>query len=103
MPAVLKRLEDYFNLDSMTVSGKTLGENIEGAEILDEDVIRPISNPFRKVGGIAILRGSLAPEGAVVKYGAVSPKMYEHNGPARVFGSEEEAEEAILGRGYPRW
>ncbi|KXB06330.1 dihydroxy-acid dehydratase [candidate division MSBL1 archaeon SCGC-AAA382F02] len=96
IPAVLKRLEDNLNLDSITVSGKTLGENLEGAEVLDDEVIRPKSNPYRETGGIAILQGNLAPEGSVVKYGAVSPKMWQHEGPARVFESEEEAEKAIL-------
>lgn len=96
IPAVLKRLEDNLNLDSVTVSGKTLGENLEGAEVLDEEIIRPKSDPYRETGGIAILQGNLAPEGSVVKYGAVSPKMWQHEGPARIFESEEEAERAIL-------
>lgn len=96
IPAVLKRLEEDLNLDSLTVSGQTLGENLEGAEVTDEEVIKPKSNPYREDGGIAILRGNLAPDGAVVKYGAVSPKLWEHEGPARVFESEEDAEDAIL-------
>ncbi|MFW5912318.1 MAG: dihydroxy-acid dehydratase [Candidatus Hadarchaeota archaeon] len=96
MQAVLKRLEGDLNLDAMTVSGKTLGENIADVEIKDEKVIRPKSDPFRKQGGIAILRGNLAPEGSVVKYGAVSPKIYQFEGPARIFESEKEAVETIL-------
>ncbi len=97
VPAVLKRLEKYLNLDAMTVTGKTLGENIENVEVKDDEVIRPLDNPYRESGGIAILKGNLAPEGSVVKYGAVSPKMWKHTGPARIFESEEDAEEAILG------
>lgn len=96
IPAVLKRLEDDLNLDTMTVSGKTLRENLEGVEVYDDKVIRPKSNPFREVGGIAILLGNLASGGSVVKYGAVSPEMWKHEGPARVFESEETAEKAIL-------
>lgn len=96
IPAVLKRLEGKLNLETMTVSGKTTGENLENREVKDEEIIRPLSNPYRETGGIRILRGNLAREGSVVKYGAVSPKMWEHEGPARVFESEESAEEAIL-------
>ncbi|MBS3815291.1 MAG: dihydroxy-acid dehydratase [Hadesarchaea archaeon] len=96
VPAVMKRIEEELNLDAMTVAGKTLGETLEGIEILDEEVIRPKTNPYREKGGIAILRGNLAPKGSVVKYGAVSEKMLKHEGPARVYESEEEAEKAIL-------
>lgn len=96
IPAVLKRLEEDLNLEMDTVNGKTLGENIQGVEIKDEKVIRPRSQPYRDTGGIAILRGNLAPEGAVVKYGAVSPKIYQFEGPAKIFGSEKEAVETIL-------
>lgn len=96
VPAVLKRLEDDLNLDSMTVTGQTLEGNLKGVEVQDAEVIRPASEPFREKGGIAILRGNLAPDGSVVKHGAVSPRMWKHEGPARVFESEEDAEEAIL-------
>ncbi|KXA97670.1 dihydroxy-acid dehydratase [candidate division MSBL1 archaeon SCGC-AAA259I09] len=96
IPAVLKRLEDDLNLNSLTVTGRTLGNNIRGVEISDEKVIRPKSAPYHRTGGIAILKGNLAPNGAVVKYGAVSEKMLKHTGPARVFESEEGAEGAIL-------
>ncbi len=96
VPAVLKRLEEDLNLDCMTVTGQTLAENLKGVEVKDDSVIRPKSKPFRETGGIAILRGNLAPDGAVVKYGAVSPKLWKHTGPARVFESEEVAEKAIL-------
>lgn len=84
------------NLDCITVTGKTLGENIEGASVQDYEVIRPIDNPYSETGGIAILRGNLAPEGAVVKRAAVLPQMLVHEGPAKVFNSEEEANAAIF-------
>lgn len=96
VPAVLKRLEDDLNLDCLTVTGESLDNNLRGVEILDENVIRSRSDPYRRTGGIAILRGNLAPDGAVVKYGAVSEEMLHHEGPARVFESEEDAEDAIL-------
>ena len=83
------------NTDCMTVPGHTIGENIEGCEILDTDTIRPIDNPFSETGGIAVLKGNLAPEGSVVKRSAVLPEMLVHEGPARVFDSEEEAQTAI--------
>ena len=83
------------NTDCMTVTGHTIGENIEGCEILDTDTIRPIDNPFSETGGIAVLKGNLAPEGSVVKRSAVLPEMLVHEGPARVFDSEEEAQTAI--------
>ncbi|MBP3368940.1 MAG: dihydroxy-acid dehydratase, partial [Clostridia bacterium] len=83
------------SLDCMTVTGRTIGENIEGCYNLDPSVIRPIENPYSKTGGIAVLRGNLAPEGSVVKRSAVSEKMLVHEGPARVFDSEEEAQAAI--------
>jgi len=82
----------------MTVTGLTLGENITGTPVLDHSVIRPLDNPYNASGGLAILFGNLAPEGAVVKKGAVAPEMMQHQGPARVFDSEEEAVEAILGQ-----
>lgn len=83
------------NTDCMTVTGHTIGENIEGCEIHDTDTIRPIDNPFSETGGIAVLKGNLAPEGSVVKRSAVLPEMLVHEGPARVFDSEEEAQAAI--------
>ena len=97
--AVMKELskKDLLHLDLMTVTGKTIGENIRDAKVLDENVIRPIDNPYSETGGIAVLRGNLAPDGAVVKRAAVAPEMMVHEGPARVFNSEEEAFEAILG------
>ncbi|AEH43892.1 dihydroxy-acid dehydratase [Thermodesulfatator indicus DSM 15286] len=79
-----------------TVTGKSVGENLKTAKVLDQEVIRPIDSPYRPEGAIAILWGNLAPEGSVVKTSAVVPEMLHHEGPARVFESEEEAYEAIL-------
>lgn len=83
------------NTECMTVTGKTVGENIKGCEIRDTEVIRPIDNPFSETGGIAVLKGNLAPEGSVVKRSAVLPEMLVHEGPARVFDCEEDAQTAI--------
>ncbi|MCS7143846.1 MAG: dihydroxy-acid dehydratase [Archaeoglobaceae archaeon] len=98
VPALLKRLEKFINKDCLTVDGQRIGEIIEKAQIYDEDVIRPLSNPFHREGGIAILFGNLAPKGAVVKTSAMSEKMMKFKGSARVFNSEEEAVSAILSR-----
>lgn len=98
VPALMKRLVDDLNLEALTVTGKSVGENLSEAKVEDKKVIRPKSDPYRRRGGIAILRGSLAPDGAVVKRGAVSEKMMKFQGPIRVFESEEEANEAILGQ-----
>ncbi|MGR6837534.1 dihydroxy-acid dehydratase [Syntrophomonas erecta] len=84
------------NLDCLTVTGQTVGENIITTPVVDYEVIRPVDNPHSESGGLAILFGNLAPEGAVVKKGAVAEEMMQHQGPARVFDSEEEAVEAIL-------
>jgi dihydroxy-acid dehydratase len=83
------------DLSLMTVSAKTVGENIKDARVLNHEVIRGVDNPYSKTGGIAILFGSLAPDGAVVKRSAVAPEMLRHKGPARVFDSEEEAIKTI--------
>lgn len=83
--------------DCMTVTGKTVGENIKDAKNLDEEVIRPADNPYTKTGGIAVLKGNLAPDGSVVKRSAVAPEMLVHEGPARVFDCEEDAIQAIKG------
>ncbi len=95
--AVLKELDSLGLLDSnvMTCTGKTLKENIVNAENRDPSVIRPIDNPYSRTGGIAVLRGNLAPDGCVVKRSAVAPEMLVHTGPAKVFDSEEEAIAAI--------
>ena len=96
--AVLKELTKLNLLDTsvMTVTGKTLGENLKGAINKDPDVIRPVENPYSTTGGIAVLRGNLAPEGSVVKRSAVLPEMLVHEGPARVFECEEDAMAAIM-------
>ena len=95
--AVMNELnkKGLLNTDCMTVTGKTVGKNIEGCVNLDTNVIRPIENPYSETGGIAVLKGNLAPEGSVVKRSAVLPEMLVHEGPARVFDSEEEAQAAI--------
>ena len=95
--AVLKELESLNLIDTsvMTCTGKTLGENIASAKNLDDSVIRTVENPFSKTGGIAVLRGNLAPDGCVVKRSAVAPEMLVHEGPAKVYESEEEAIAAI--------
>ena len=97
--AVLKELSkrDLLHLDRPTVTGRTLGQNIAEARILRPEVIHPIDDPLGPTGGIAILWGNLAPDGAVVKAAAVAPEMMVHEGPARVFDGEEEAVQAILG------
>lgn len=95
IPAVLKVLEEKVR-DAKTVSGKTVKEIIKGVKYINYDVIRPVDKPVHKEAGLRILKGNLAPNGCVVKIGAVNPKMYKHEGPARVFNSEEESIEAIL-------
>lgn len=85
------------NLGCMTVTGRTVGENIKGCENKNPDVIRPVEDPYSETGGIAILRGNLAPDSAVVKRSAVAPEMLKHEGPARVFDCEEDAIDAIKG------
>lgn len=96
--AVLAELakEDLLALDAMTATGRTLGDNIASAKVLNPEVIRNINDPFSKTGGLAILFGNLAPEGAVVKASAVTEPMLKHSGSARVFDSEDEAAAAIL-------
>ncbi len=85
------------NTDCLTVTGKTVGENIKQVNIMDNTVIRSTTNPYHKEGGLAVLFGNLAPEGGVVKQSAVLDEMLRHEGPARVFDSEEEAGQAIMG------
>ena len=95
--AVMNELtkKGLLNTECMTVTGKTMGENIAGHVNLNPDVIRPVENPYSETGGIAVLKGNLAPEGSVVKRSAVLPEMLVHEGPAKVFDSEEEAQAAI--------
>lgn len=97
--AVMNELskKSLLNLDIITVTGKTVGENIKAYPVLDNSVIRSIDNPYSQTGGIAVLRGNIAPDGAVVKRAAVAPEMLVHKGPARVFDSEDAAIEAIFG------
>jgi dihydroxy-acid dehydratase len=97
--AVMKELADIglLNTDCMTVTGKTVGENIKNAINRNPEVIRPVDNPYTKTGGLAVLKGNLAPDGSVVKRSAVVPEMLVHEGPARVFDSEEDAIAAIKG------
>ena len=95
--AVMKEIADLglLHTDLMTVTGKTIAENIKDAVNLNPEVIRPTDNPYSKTGGIAVLRGNLAPDSCVVKRSAVAPEMLVHEGPARCFDSEEEAQAAI--------
>ena len=97
--AVMKELADIglLNTECMTVTGKTIGENIAHAVNLDPEVIRPVDNPYSKTGGLAVLKGNLAPDGSVVKRSAVVEEMMIHEGPARVFDCEEDAIAAIKG------
>jgi dihydroxy-acid dehydratase len=99
--AVLKILDDHglISSDCMTVTGKTVGENIKNKSVLNEDVIRPFDSPYHQQGGLAVLFGNLAPEGCVVKQSAVLDTMLRHKGPARVFNSEEEASKVIMSGG----
>jgi len=112
VPGLMRELSDYLHLDAMTITGKTLGENLANLEkeeffrvgqgylknygLTPRDVINPVSKPYKKGGGLAILRGNLAAEGSVIKHAAVDPRMHVHTGPARPFDREEDAVEAIL-------
>ena len=100
IPALMAELTKIKGLDTrvLTAAGSTLAENLKGRPILDPEVIRPVGRPYHAEGGIAVLFGNLAPEGAVVKQSAVAPEMMKHQGPARVFDSEPAAQKAILGR-----
>ena len=114
VPAVMLELRDLLHLDCLTVTGKTLGENLEDIErssffaetrgylsnvkVAKDEILRPRSDPFGPEGGIAVLRGNLAPSGAVVKYFSVPDEMHVHVGPARVFDFEDSATEALLAR-----
>ena len=95
--AVMNELTKVGHLDTdlITATGKTVGENNKGCEIKDTDIIRPVTNPYSKTGGIAVLKGNLAPDGSVVKRSAVAEKMMHHKGAARVFDCEEDALSAI--------
>lgn len=102
LPALMTRLERFLHLDQMTVSGKSLGENIAGAQVYNDDVIRPLDNPVYAEGALAVLRGNLAPDGCVMKPSAMDPRFLQHRGPAVVFDDypsmkkELESEETAL-------
>jgi len=96
LPAVMNELKDLLRLEAKTVSGRPVAQVIAGHEIRDEEVIHPRAKAHSSTGGLAILFGNLAPEGAVVKRAAVAPGMMKHSGPARVFDSEDEATAAIM-------
>lgn len=93
--ALMNEIKSLLNLNVMTVTGKTLGDTITSHEVTDRKVIRHLSDPYSKTGGITILFGNLAPDGAVVKSAAVLPEVMTHQGPARVFDSEEDAVQAL--------
>ena len=94
----LSKKDEMLNLDCLTVTGKSLGDNIQDASSKDKGVIRTVDDPFSKEGGLAILFGNLAPDGSVVKTAAVNEKMLIHSGPARIYESQEEALSGILGK-----
>jgi len=96
VPAILNEISGYLHLDRPTVSGKSLGESIRGKTIQDSEVVRSLSNPHSSTGGLSILFGNLAPEGAVIKTGGVAPSMRRHTGPARIYESQEATMAAIL-------
>lgn len=97
IPALMHELAPMLKTDIPTVTGKTVAENIKNCKITDSDVIRPLDNPYSPTGGIAVLKGNLAPDGAVVKRSAVAEEMLSHKGPAKVYNSEDEAIAAIYG------
>src|SRR5262249_30018026 len=94
IPALMKEIADLLHLDALTVSGQTVGANIATAQVYNRDIIRPHDEPLQPEGGIAILRGNLAPDGAVIKQTAATPRLLKHRGRALVFKSREE----LLGR-----
>jgi dihydroxy-acid dehydratase len=98
--AVMKEIESVLHTDLTTVTGRTVGENIAAAAVCDRAVIRPFAEPYSPRGGLTVLFGTLAPEGAVVKSGAVAPQMMSHRGPARCFNSEDKCVEAIMNRQF---
>jgi dihydroxy-acid dehydratase len=99
IPAVMQRLGSMLDLDCITVTGRNVGENVAGVEVFDEEVIRSVEAPVHPYGGIAVLEGSLAPEGAVIKQVAVDESLWKFEGPAKVFDSEEEATQAVFSQG----
>lgn len=95
LAALMKQIESRLDVFCMTVTGRTLGENLQGAQVYNEDVIRPLSNPVYHEGSLAVLRGNLCPDGAVIKPAACDPKFHLHEGPALVFDSYPEMKKAI--------
>ena len=95
LPALIAELKPFIHYDALTVTAKTVGENVSSAKVINTEVIRSLDNPVHKQGGVAILKGNLAPKGAVVKMAAVSPNMMKHQGPAKVYDSEREAQAAM--------
>jgi dihydroxy-acid dehydratase len=95
LPALMNRLGPHLKLDAMTVTGRTVGENIAGAEVYNDDVIRPLDNPLYAEGALAVLRGNIAPGGAVIKPSACAPQYLKHTGPALVFDSYPEMKAAV--------
>jgi len=98
IPAVMKELREALHLNATTVTGKSVKENIASAVVLNPEVIHPLDNPVHKQGGIAVLTGNLAPDGAVVKAAGISPNIMVHQGPAKTFDSEEDAMKAIMNK-----
>ena len=96
IPGVMKRLEGTLNLDAVTVTGQNVGENLKGVEVFNDEVIRTVESPVHEYGGIAVLKGSLAPRGAVIKQIAVDKPLWKFEGPAKVFDCEEDATQALL-------
>ena len=95
LPAMLARIRDRLHLDAMTVTGKTLGENIAGAEVFNDDVIRTVENPIYAEGALAVLKGNLAPDGCVIKPSACDPRFLKHRGPALVFDDYPSMKKAV--------
>jgi dihydroxy-acid dehydratase len=96
LPALMARLGDLLSLDEITVTGRPLREQLQGREVLDDDIIRPLANPVSPHGALAVLRGNLAPEGAVIKPSAASPAFFRHRGRALVFDSQPQMQAAML-------
>jgi dihydroxy-acid dehydratase len=95
LPALMNRIRDHLHFDCLTVNGKTLGENIAGAEVYNDDVIRSVANPIYKEGALAVLKGNLAPDGCVIKPSACDPRFLKHTGPALVFDDYPSMKKAI--------
>lgn len=96
IPAIMQEISKFLNLKARTVTGKSVADNIKGVKVKNREIIRSVAEPYSATGGLAVLFGNLAPEGAVVKSAAVAPEMLVHQGPARVFDDEETATKAIM-------